>query len=124
MNKPRFLKILVLALTAILLGNPVSAQDQDDDKKLFMNGYLKDMLIADFSLSDSTLWTNLVHNRLNFKWYPNDTWSAILELRTQWYHGDYVRLIPNFGEVINETEDFFDWSRVFPHNQNPCRRKR
>ena len=118
MNKPRFLKILVLALTAILLGNPVSAQDQDDDKKLFMNGYLKDMLIADFSLSDSTLWTNLVHNRLNFKWYPNDTWSAILELRTQWYHGDYVRLIPNFGEVINETEDFFDWSWVWENENN------
>jgi len=68
------------------------------------------MVISDFSPADSTLWTDLIHNRLNFKWYPNDNFTAYFDIRTRLYYGDYVKLIPNFGEQLSSTEDFFDWS--------------
>ncbi len=91
---------------------------QEEDPKLLMSGYLKDMVITDFSPSDSTLWTNLIHNRLNFKWYPNEKLSAIVELRTQWYYGDYVRIIPGFKDQIGATEDFFNLSWTIASNDN------
>lgn len=110
-------KIVGLVL-GLLSASLFPAFGQDEEPKLLMNGYLKDMVITDFSLSDNTLWTNLVHNRLNFKWYPNDKFSAFLELRTQWYTGDYVRLIPNFEDQIGASEDYFDLSWTVASNEN------
>lgn len=95
-----------------------SVYGQDDEPKLLMNGYLKDMVITDFSISDNTLWTNLVHNRLNFKWYPNDKFSAFVEVRNQWYTGDYVKLIPGFEDQIGASEDYFDLSWTVASNEN------
>jgi hypothetical protein len=91
---------------------------QDDDPKLFMSGYLKDMVITDFYISDNTLWTNLVHNRLNFKWYPNDKFSAFVEVRNQWYTGDYVKIILGFEDQIGGSEDFFNLSWTVASNEN------
>ncbi len=84
-----------------------------------MNGYLKEMLITEkFNTIDSTLWTNLIHNRLNFKWYPNDKLSGIVEFRTRWYTGDRVKLNPIFEEQLDDTEDFFDLSWSIANDNN------
>ncbi len=96
----------------------ISSFGQGDEKKLLMNGYLKDMLITDFTPKDSTLWTNLIHNRLNFKWYPNDKLSGFVEFRTRWYTGDYVKIFPNFEGQLDDTEDFFDLSWTIASNEN------
>lgn len=119
----KYAKICVLVYT-LLMGTVPPALSQNDDPKLFMNGYLKDMVITDFfplditfTPSDDILWTNLVHNRLNFKWYPSDKLSAFVEVRNQWYVGDYVKLIPNFEDQIGATEDYFNLSWT-AHNEN------
>jgi len=100
------------------LASFLPARSQDEEPKLLMNGYLKDLVITDFTPSDSTLWSNLIHNRLNFKWYPNDKFSTIVEIRTQWYTGDYVKLIPGFENQIGATEDYFDLSWTVFSNEN------
>ena len=64
---PKTAKIFLLVFS-VLLGSFMPVRSQDEEPKLLMNGYLKDMVITDFSPFDSTLWTNLTHNRLNFKW--------------------------------------------------------
>ena len=109
---------IFLLILIILLGSFLPVRSQDEEPKLLMNGYLKEMVITDFSPSDSTLWTNLIHNRLNFKWYPNDKFSAFVELRTQWYTGDYVKIIPNFENQIGASEDYFNLSWVVASNEN------
>lgn len=96
----------------------IASHAQDDEKKLLLNGYLKDMLITDFTPKDNTLWTNLIHNRMNFKWYPNEKLTGIFELRTRWYTGDYVSLFPDFEGQLDNTEDFFDWSWTIASNEN------
>ena len=104
----RFLLIGFLFFTA----NAAFAQDQDEEKKVFLNGYLKEMAIFDFSPEGENLYTNLVHNRLNFKWFPSSRWSVYVEQRTRYYAGDYVELIPDFNAQLEDTEDFFDLSWV------------
>ena len=108
---------IFLLVLCVLLGSFLHARSQDVEPKLLMSGYLKDMVITDFSLSDSVLWTNLIHNRLNFKWYPNDKFSAFVEFRTQWYTGDYVKIIPGFENQIGAAEDFFDLSWTVVSNE-------
>ncbi len=110
--------VRTIFLLTVILGSFITARSQDEEPKLLMNGYLKDMVITDFSPSDSAWWTNLIHNRLNFKWYPNDKFSAFVELRTQWYTGDYVKIIPGFEDQIGATEDFFDLSWSVSNENN------
>jgi len=110
------LRILLVFLFTVVYASPVAAQD--DEPKTYLDGYLKEMVITDFSPNDSTFWTNLVHNRLNFKWYPDDKWSGIVSARTRWYYGDYVELIPNFAGQIEGTEDFFDLSFTHSFSSN------
>ncbi len=106
-----------LALICFIAMLTSSAVAQEEDKKVFLNGYLKEMGIIDFSPEDQTLYTNLVHNRLNFKWFSSSKWSVYVEQRTRYYAGDYVELIPNFNAQLEDTEDFFDLSWVIWSNE-------
>jgi hypothetical protein len=57
-------------------------------------------------------WTdqNLVHNRLNFKWYPSSTVSVVAEVRNRFFWGELVRDIPNYGRIIDQDNGYFDLS--------------
>ena len=84
-----------------------------------LSGYLKDM--ATFNLpegADSVAVDNLIHNRLNFKWFPSDKLQLRVELRTRVFSGDYVTLIPNYGELIDVNNDFFDGSWLIVDSDN------
>jgi len=107
-----------------LLSFPVicwSQEDETQEKKLQLNGYLKDLVTINIA-DDSTLLDNLIHNRLNLKWYPNDHWTGILELRTRAFFGDQVRTInqisetvpgfPRYSELVDVNNDFFDLSWI------------
>ena len=107
-----------------LLSLPVicwSQEDENQEKKLQLNGYLKDLVTINIA-DDSTLLDNLIHNRLNLKWYPNDHWTGILELRTRAFFGDQVRTInqisetvpgfPRYSELVDVNNDFFDLSWI------------
>lgn len=84
------------------------AQD-DEQPKLTMKGYLKDMASVNY-LGDSSLFQNLIHNRLNFAWYANDAFTVYAEFRTRLLTGDLVREIPGYGELIDSNNDYFDLS--------------
>ena len=113
-------KLLILWLLLFL---PLVAQTQEEEykePKLIMNGYLKNMVSATV-LEDSTLWDNLVHNRLNFKWYPNSNLTGFLDFRNRIFFGDQVKsvnqlaeafpdIVPRYSELIDENNDFFDLS--------------
>ena len=111
------IKILVISFLFQLLYLPAFSQDEKEPK-LLMNGYLKDMLISDFSVKDNALWTNLIHNRMNFKWYPSDNLKGIFELRTRFYYGDYVEVFPYFGNQQSATEDYFNLSWLIIGDEN------
>jgi hypothetical protein len=107
------LRILVVAILIFLL--PISslwAQDDYKEPKWAFKGYLKNMSTLSWSpLVGDTLWyDNLTHNRLNLAWYPNEEFSVFIEMRNRLFVGSSVKNFPNYGELVDSNNDFFDLS--------------
>lgn len=94
-------------------------------------GYMKSLqsttfLPASYSplpLPGNKLMTNdfLLHNRLNFKWFPAANLTFTAEVRNRIFWGDQVRfatlLGQNYLDGINAgSDDFFDWSAGYQNN--------
>ena len=91
----------------------MSGFSQDDDlSKLDFRGYIKNMSTFSWTpyLGDTLWYDNLTHNRLNLAWYPNDNFSVFIEMRNRLFWGASVNNIPNYGDLIDSNNDFFDLS--------------
>ncbi len=66
-----------------------------------------------------TLWyDNLTHNRLNLAWYPNNEFTVYVEMRNRIFLGSSVKNLPNYGELIDNNNDFFTLSNnIVANNQ-------
>lgn len=85
---------------------------EDTPKNWALDGYLKNLQTLIF-LEDGYLQDNLIHNRLNFKWYASENFTLKAELRSRIFFGDIVRSTPGYGSIIdNANNDFFDLSLV------------
>ena len=113
--------LLLLAFSHFTL---LKAQDAPAEKKWELNGYVKNLQTLLFfndaypdlqqqRLVDTFLQDNLLHNRLNFKWYPNDHWTFYAEARNRVFFGDLVKATPDYGALIDDANnDYFDLSAV------------
>ena len=101
---------------------------QEKEKNWSLNGYIKNMqtvIINDVKIPalgiDTTLFLqdNLIHNRLNFKWYPNQNFTFKAEMRNRVFWGDLVKSNPDYGKLIeNGANDFFNLSSILVDNNN------
>lgn len=103
----KYLVILLIFLPACLL-----AQEEEEDPKLTVRGYVKDMATINFADKDSTLIDNLIHHRLNFSYYASEHFTAKLEFRNRIFTGDLVRLFPNYSQLIDVNNDYLNLSWV------------
>ena len=93
------------------------ATAQSEVKNWELNGYQKDMQML-IILPESGLvpgsqayYDNLLHNRINFGWYPNDRFSFEADLRTRFFWGDQVRLQSGtYIDLLDESNDYFKLS--------------
>jgi len=70
-------------------------------------GYIEDLFnTTKSSLNSDTYYDNLVHARLNTRWYPNNNITGALELRMRAYYGSTVENTPNFLEQIKSQHEF------------------
>ena len=93
-----------------------SFAQEEKPKKLFVNGYLKEMISLN-DLKDSTLINNLIHNRLNFKWYPKENLRFYGSLRNRLFIGKTNKYIEDFEDFISYDTYYFDLSwTVFHEN--------
>lgn len=87
--------------------------------KLELNGYIKDMISTYIINENNTIATgNLIHNRLNFKYTFSPKWSSRLEMRNRIFYGEHVKLIPNFGEIINQYNGLVSLSHLWSNDEN------
>ncbi|MEQ8324493.1 MAG: hypothetical protein RIC15_06495 [Vicingaceae bacterium] len=93
------------------------AGQNDKDRNWSLNGYVKNMT-SHTLISDSSLTDNLVHNRLNFKWYPSDHVKVVAEMRNRLFIGDQVRFNPFFTQLLKGANDYFDWTYSVENNGN------
>ena len=93
---------LVIAITAL-------GQDENESK-LSLNGYAKYMNTIIFDEVDSPwLIDNLIHNRLNFKWYINDNFTFSADMRNRLVYGDYVKTIPGYDKMLSADDGYLNF---------------
>ncbi|MBN2611802.1 MAG: hypothetical protein JXB00_09635 [Bacteroidales bacterium] len=72
---------------------PVLSPGNEKPKNWSLNGYLTSMnsvIIVD-TLKDYWITDYLLHNRLNFQWFPDNNFSIKLELRNRFMYGDQLK---------------------------------
>jgi hypothetical protein len=115
MNRIRkFLFISSLALLFIVL--PFQAFVQES--KVSLNGYVKEMYMF-YSPENPIpgtdldyLATNIIHNRLNFKWYTSKKFTTVVEMRNRLMFGNLVKDFPGYMATIDVDNGLMDLSWI------------
>ncbi|MEM1124604.1 MAG: hypothetical protein AAGJ18_29465, partial [Bacteroidota bacterium] len=88
----------------ITIATTLSAQETKE-KNWNLQGYTKSLQslfqLNNPILGDQTISDNFLHNRLNFNWYPSDSWTFKAGLRTRFFFGEFARITPNFKENLD-----------------------
>lgn len=94
------------------------------ESKITLNGYVKNLYMyysPETAIPDSDLdylWTNNVHNRLNFKWYTTSKLTTVLEMRNRLMFGNLVKDFPLYRQTIDVDYGLLDLSWVPLHNDS------
>lgn len=80
-------------------------QAQEDSSRLELNAYLSNMQTVQFEeFKGNWINDNLIHNRLNFSWFPNDKLSFKVNLRNRLFTGESLKYFPGYAGFIKEAE--------------------
>ena len=82
-----------------------------------ISGYVKYMNTSSFASLDSVITDNLIHNRINFKAYLSDHFTAVIGMRNRIFYGEATRLNPYLGMMLDEDMGQMDLSFV-PVDEN------
>lgn len=109
---------IYLLLTTILF--TINTFAQEEEKNWELNGYVTNMQSVQFEdVNGVWLNDNLINNRLNFNWYPNEKWKFNLGLRNRIFTGESIKLIPDYGELLIKSEQgWMDLSRNVINEQS------
>jgi hypothetical protein len=114
---------VVKSKTSIVKKKKKKKRDPNKPKKWEIGGYVK-YLTSVYFLHNAAplpplimLQDNLIHNRINFKWYINDAFTFKADLRTRIFFGELTKLRPNYGATIvsgdsikNGYRDYLSWA--------------
>lgn len=89
-----------------------------------LNGYVKYM--GNYSVSrdiflnvERKYYDNLIHNRLNFKYYPIKDLKIVAEMRNRIFWGDQVNENPYFSELsFGNIDDYWNLSKYWEDSSN------
>ncbi len=114
------MKSIKLHITLILFIIASTIFAQEDVKKWELNGYITNMQSVQFEdIKGIWLNDNLINNRLDFNWYPNDKWRFNLGLRNRIFTGESVKLVPDYDELLlNSEQGWMDLSRNVINEQS------
>jgi hypothetical protein len=77
-------------------------------------GYIKYMqTVVALQNNDNWLSNNLLHNRFDVRFDPMSSLNAQFGLRNRAFFGDFVQLMPDFGQSLNQDFGYWRWSRVW-----------
>lgn len=110
------MKGYLCTILILLFGLSQLPAQEIKERNWTLNGYVKNLQTGIFiknPLGDNYQQDNLIHNRLNFRWYPNEHLTLRAELRTRAFYGDIVRATPGYAaQIADVNNDYFDWSVV------------
>lgn len=89
---------------------------EEEIKNWQLSGYAKNLQTWIFlkdAPGDNFLQDNLIHQRLNFSWYADDSWTFRADLRTRAFFGDLVKQQPNYSDLVGDANnDYADLSLI------------
>jgi len=104
------MKKLFFAFFLVLL-LPAGKMLSQEKNPVTLGGYVTTMQSSMFEkLSGSFMNENLLHNRLNFKAYINNSITFTGELRNRLFTGDFVRMGSYYSDIIGYDHGFADMS--------------
>lgn len=105
-------KYLLNIFFLLLYQNLIAQEEKPKSWKL--NGYVKYMFTTSlFTEPDSVVTSNLIHNRLNFKWNFSKVFYTRIEMRNRIYFGEQIKLIPDFGKLISKDDGYINPTKVW-----------
>ncbi|WP_340201898.1 hypothetical protein [Ascidiimonas sp. W6] len=105
------MKRVLVILIFIFIWDAFSLFAQEKEEKLFLTGYLKNLHELSFvDKLEQLQWTTFLHNRLNFKYVPSETFTMRLEFRNRIFYGDNIKNIPNFSNIISRDNGWVNLS--------------
>ncbi len=109
------MKKIVFGIFSIVIlfgfGSALKAQEEEGMSKLSFKGYLTLMpSVMKQSTVDSALFESLLHNRLNFYWYPTNSVTASVQMRNRLIYGDFVRLGSIYKNSVEKDPGLMDLS--------------
>lgn len=107
----------IYLLTLLYLAPYLAFTQEESPKNWALTGYVKNLQTLLF-LEDDYLQDNLIHNRLNFRWFMDDAWTLRADLRSRFFWGDLVKANPFYGALTDQaSNDWLDLS-VVPLDHN------
>jgi hypothetical protein len=105
--------ILILLIFLITIHQASAQYDTTKHADKFtIKGYIKYLEQASFADNASELLTSeLIHNRLNFRYRPDEHFNFRLEVRNRLYYGELVKSYPGFDSLITSSNETFDLSK-------------
>ncbi|HUX84027.1 MAG TPA: DUF1302 family protein [Chitinophagaceae bacterium] len=97
----RIILILLLETSFFSLRAQDSIQVKKQDSKWQVSGYITDMQVVSFQKIDSMTATNLIHNRIDIQYFPNDHLTFHAGVRNRIFFGNPVFNLPGFGNQID-----------------------
>ncbi len=103
-------KLLLIFILSLIISATKAQEKPSVFSNMTLNGYLKYMNTTMFNDLDSVwLVDNLVHNRLNYRWYINDKFTLAIEMRNRFIYGDLVKFIDGYAKSIEEDNGYFNF---------------
>jgi hypothetical protein len=100
---------LLLLLSAALGAQPDSTAQKPP--RFTATGYVKYLQSGTLAKGiGSPLTNNLIHHRLNLRWYPAPRWQLALEFRNRAFYGEQIKLDPTYAEHIDQYAGLADLS--------------
>ena len=103
----------LMAFILLLLPLGLLAQEETipkKPKKYRFSGYVKYLQTTNFADGVESIFTdNLLHHRLNFRYWPHPNLTFAVEVRDRIHFGQLVQLTPGFAEFL-DTDDIYDLS--------------
>lgn len=113
------MKQIRLLLSVSLACYTLTANAQFGKSDFVLNGYVTNMQSVMFdSIGNNWVNDNLIHNRLNFKWYPHSSTTVVIEARNRIFTGETVKYSPGYAKSLDADNGWVDLSTNLASEQS------
>jgi len=104
MRSIRFIPFIIFLFPTLLSA-------QNSEKSWTLNGYVSDMQTVMFqNIGEDWITENLIHNRLNFHWYPFENLTATVQFRNRLIYGETIKGNQDYIDAIGKNDGWADLS--------------